>query len=157
MVATVPAMGACLLEICDNPPYQCSSHLNRRLSPTLVSGRQARAAATRDLGGHAMHDNPTPAPRGASYDSSGPAVVIHDLTVNHPAVSSEAARWSTGQRGPAVGADALIDVDLSVFVTQAMAVGAQAIAAAGGVQDTYNLEQPVSYTHLRAHETDSYL
>lgn len=67
-----------------------------------------------------MHDNPTPAPRGASYDSSGPAVVIHDLTVNHPAVCSEAARWSTGQRGPAVGADELADVDLSVFITQAI-------------------------------------
>lgn len=102
-----------------------------------------------------MHDNPTPAPRGASYDSSGPAVVIHDLTVNHPAVCSESARWSTGQRGPAVGADALIDVDLSVFVTQAMAVGAQAIAAAGGVQDTYNLEQLVSDVGSRTAESSA--
>jgi hypothetical protein len=39
-----------------------------------------------------MHDNPNPEPRGASYDSSGPAVVIHDLTVNNPTVCSEAAR-----------------------------------------------------------------
>ena len=102
-----------------------------------------------------MHDNPTPAPRGASYDSSGPAVVIHDLTVNHPAVCSEAARWSTGQRGPAVGADELVGLDLSVFVTQAMAVGAQAIAAAGGVQDTYNLEQLVSDVGTRTAESSA--
>jgi hypothetical protein len=102
-----------------------------------------------------MQDNPTPAPRGASYDSSGPAVIIHDLTVNHPAVCSEAARWSTGQRGPAVGADDLVGVDLSVFVTQAMAVGAQAIAAAGGVQDTYNLEQLVSDVGNRTTESST--
>jgi hypothetical protein len=102
-----------------------------------------------------MHDNPNPEPRGASYDSSGPAVVIHDLTVNNPTVCSEAARWSTGQRGPAVGADALVDVDLSAFVTQAMAVGAQAIAAAGGVQDTYNLEQLVSDVGTRTAETSA--
>ena len=102
-----------------------------------------------------MHDNPNPERRGASYDSSGPAVVIHDLTVNNPTVCSEAARWSTGQRGPAVGADALVDVDLSAFVTQAMAVGAQAIAAAGGVQDTYNLEQLVSDVGTRTAETSA--
>jgi hypothetical protein len=102
-----------------------------------------------------MLDNPTPAPRGASYDSSGPAVVIHDLTVNHPAVCAEASRWSTGQRGPAVGADELADVDLSVFITQTMAVGAQAIAAAGGVQDTYNLEQLVSDVGTRTAETSA--
>jgi len=102
-----------------------------------------------------MHDNPNPAPRGASYDSSGPAVVIHNLTVNNPTVCSEATRWSTGQRGPAVGADALVDVDLSAFVTQAMAVGAQAIAAAGGVQDTYNLEQLVSDVGTRTAETSA--
>ena len=102
-----------------------------------------------------MHDNPNPAPRGASYDGSGPAVVIHDLTVNHPAVCSEAARWATGQRGPAVGTDELADVDLSVFVTQALAVGAQAIAAAGGVQDTYNLEQLVSDVGTRTAQTSA--
>lgn len=102
-----------------------------------------------------MNDNPTTAPRGASYESSGPAVLIHDLTVNHPAVCSEAARWSTGQRGPAVGADVLVGVDLSVFVTQAMAVGAQAIAAAGGVQDTYNLEQLVSDVGTRTAQTSA--
>ena len=79
-----------------------------------------------------MHDNPTPAPRGASYDSSGPAVVIHDLTVNHPAVCSEAARWSTGQRGPAVAADVTVGLALSLFAAQAMAVGSKPLAAAAG-------------------------
>jgi hypothetical protein len=102
-----------------------------------IQAADQRGSDTRSAEVIAMHDNLTRAPSGASYDSSGPALVIHDLTVNNPAVSSEAARWSTGQRGPAVGAGDLTDIDLSIFVTQAIAVGAQAIAAAGGVQDTY--------------------
>jgi len=102
-----------------------------------------------------MHVTPNAAPSGASYDSSGPAVVVHDLTVTNPAVCSEAARWSTGQRGPAVGAKDLTGVDLSIFVTQALAVGAQAIAVAGGVQDTYNLEQLVSDVGTRTAQTSA--
>ena len=91
--------------------------------------------------------------RGASYDSTTPAVLIHDLLITHSAVCSEAVRWSTGQRGPAVAAPQMADVDLSAFVTQALAVGAQAIASAGGVQDTFNLEQLVTDVGARTAES----
>lgn len=80
---------------------------------------------------------------GATYDAAAPAVVIAGLTVTHPVVTSEAQRWSTGARGAAMAAGAMDGADLTAFVEQALAVGAQAISVAGGTQDTYNLEQLV--------------
>ena len=77
----------------------------------------------------------------AHYERSTPAVVIDALAITHPAVCTEALRWSTGARGPAVSADELEGSDLSGFATQAMIVGAQAISVAGSTQDTVNLEQ----------------
>ena len=55
----------------------------------------------------------------------------------------EACRWSTGQRGPAVEPEALVDVDLSPYVRQALSVGVQAIAAAGSSQDKQEFQQLV--------------
>ncbi len=46
------------------------------------------------------------------YDRSTPAVVIDALAITHPAVCTEALRWSTGARGPAVSADDLEETDL---------------------------------------------
>jgi hypothetical protein len=91
----------------------------------------------------------------ASYDASTPAVVITDLTVTHPAVCMEARRWSTGQRGPAVGAEDLSGADLGVFVTQALVVGAQAITTAGGVQDTFDLERLVAEVGTKTVESSA--
>ncbi len=80
----------------------------------------------------------------AHYDRGVPAVVIRALAVNDPAVVAESRRWSTGQRGAAVGEEIMVGVDLSTFVAQALIVGAHAIGTAGGVQDTFNLERLVS-------------
>ncbi len=84
------------------------------------------------------------APLRACYDRATAAVVIRDLAVNDRAVVAESRRWSAGQRGPAVGEEDMADVELSTFVTQAVIVGAHAIGSAGGIQDTFNLEQLVS-------------
>ncbi|MGH9248343.1 MAG: Fis family transcriptional regulator [Acidimicrobiales bacterium] len=93
------------------------------------------------------------APPDAYYDSSTPAVVVQNLAVTDPTVVSESRRWSTGQRGAAVNADEMSGADLSAFVTQAMVVGAHAIGSAGGVQDTFNLEQLVTDVGTRTAES----
>jgi hypothetical protein len=80
----------------------------------------------------------------ATYDPATPAVLIRHLTVTDQAVCAEATRWSTGARSTTAAAGDLAGADLTAFVTQALAVGAQAIAGAGGVQDTYNLERLVT-------------
>ncbi len=97
--------------------------------------------------------NTEPAPRGATYDAARPAVVITSLHVTHPVVTSEALRWSTGVRGPAVAASEMDGADITAFVNQSLIVGAQAIATAGGAQDTYNLEQLVQDVGARTAES----
>lgn len=77
----------------------------------------------------------------ATYDPATSTIKVSELSVNQPAVTQEALRWSTGTRGQAVPGDELRDCDLTPFVIQALTVGATAISAAGGAQDTYNLEQ----------------
>ncbi|MFX4288308.1 hypothetical protein ACQBJO_06780 [Janibacter sp. G349] len=76
-----------------------------------------------------------------SYDAATSTIIVTDLQVNQPAVTQEALRWSTGNRGAAVTGSDLEGHDLAPFVIQALTVGATAINAAGGAQDTYNLEQ----------------
>ncbi|EWT03343.1 Fis family transcriptional regulator [Intrasporangium oryzae NRRL B-24470] len=91
-----------------------------------------------------MIENPSRTVPAASFDPVAGAVVITDLTVADKAVATEALRWSTGRRGSAVPAQQMVGVDLGGFVTQALAVGAQAIACAGGAQDTFELERLVA-------------
>ena len=91
-----------------------------------------------------MNENPSPTPAAASFDPVAGAVVITDLRVADKAVATEALRWSTGRRGVAVRAQEMVGVDLGGFVTQALAVGAQAISCAGGAQDTFELERLVA-------------
>ena len=62
----------------------------------------ARAAA-RDSQEATM--TPT-ASAGARFDARIPAVVVTDVKLTHPTVTTEALRWSTGARGPAVAAAA---------------------------------------------------
>lgn len=89
------------------------------------------------------------------YERTGPAVLIESLSVNDPTVVSESRRWSKGKRGPAVGEEEIAGADLSVFVSQALVVGAHAIGTAGGVQDTFNLEHLVTDVGARTAESTS--
>ncbi|WP_353508385.1 Fis family transcriptional regulator [Intrasporangium sp.] len=88
-----------------------------------------------------MSDRISMTPAAASFDPDAPAVVIRDLTVTDSEVVTEARRWSTGSRGPAVTEDGMDGADLTPFVAQALAVGARAIASAGAAQDTFELEK----------------
>jgi len=90
---------------------------------------------------------------GAYYDTDTPAVVIRSIVVNDPAVVAESRRWSTGQRGAAVGEQDMVGIDLSTFVSQALVVRAHAIGTAGGVQDTFNLERLISDVGARTAES----
>ncbi len=81
---------------------------------------------------------------GASFDPATPAVVIEHLTVTDSEVVTEARRWSTGSRGASVSAEEMGGAELGPFVTQALAVGARAIASAGAAQDTYELEKLIA-------------
>lgn len=90
-----------------------------------------------------------PTDHGARYDGSVPAIRITDMLLTHPAVTTEALRWSSGSRGAAVAAAEMDGADVTAYVEQAVIVGAQAIAAAGSTQDTFNLEQLVQDVGVR--------
>ncbi len=89
----------------------------------------------------------------AHCDPDAPALIIEQLAISDAEVLMEARRWSTGRRGQVVELEALADADLSVFVRQALAVGARAIAGAGDAQDTYQLEQLVHEVGTRTVES----
>ncbi len=84
------------------------------------------------------------------FHATGPAVHISNLSIAHPAVTSEALRWSTGRRGKAVSADELEGVDLRAYAEQAFVIGAQAITAAGGAQETAGLAALIDQLGERA-------
>lgn len=99
-----------------------------------------------------MTNEHAPSAGRVAYDPTTPALIITDLTVEHPAITQEALRWPTGSRGPAVAAGDLVDVDLTAFAVQALTVGATAITAAGGAQDSHNLEQLIHDVGARTAE-----
>lgn len=75
-------------------------------------------------------------------DDANGTVVIDHLTVRDKDVAREARRWTTGERGPVVDdPEALAGADLSEFVTEAVKIGAHALAATGQSQDARALEQ----------------
>lgn len=102
-----------------------------------------------------MSDTTIHTPGAATFDPSLPAVVIEHLALTDSEVVTEARRWSTGRRGATVAAAEMGEADLSVFVTQAMAVGARAIAGAGSAQDTFDLERLVTEVGTKTVESSA--
>ncbi|MDN5796951.1 MAG: hypothetical protein L0H79_14495 [Intrasporangium sp.] len=101
-----------------------------------------------------MSDRPTTTPPAAvAFDAATPAVVIDHLTVTDSEVVTEARRWSTGTRGATLGADEMASAELAPFVTQALGVGARAIASAGSAQDTFELEKLITEVGTRTVES----
>jgi hypothetical protein len=80
----------------------------------------------------------------AYYDDSASAVMITEVTITDPSVVAEAMHWSSGQRGGMCDPGGLAGVDLSPFVRQALNIGVQAIALAGGAQDKFELKQLIN-------------
>lgn len=69
-------------------------------------------------------------------------LIITDLVVTDSAVVREAARWTDGVRGPAVSdPERLGAADLSAFATEAVAIGAHALAATGQTAEVRAIEQ----------------
>ena len=102
-----------------------------------------------------MSDHGTRTSGGASFDPATPAVVIEQLTVTDSEVVTEARRWSTGSRGASVPAEEMAGAELRPFVTQALAVGARAIASAGAAQDTYELEKLIAEVGTRTAQSST--
>ncbi|WP_347353983.1 Fis family transcriptional regulator [Intrasporangium sp.] len=109
-----------------------------------------------------MSDRTITTPAAVSFDAATPAVVIDHLTVTDSEVVAQARRWAAGTRSAAVGADGAArddgadgmgSTDLAPFVTQALGIGARAIASAGAAQDTFELERLVSEVGTRTVES----
>ena len=83
-------------------------------------------------------------PNTAHLDIAANAVVINQLTVQDKDLTREAQRWTTGERGPVIDdADVLAAADMSVFVTEALKIGAHALSATGQSQDSRALERMI--------------
>lgn len=80
----------------------------------------------------------------AHFDADGPALVVDHLTLHDPGVVAEARRWPTGRRGAAATTAEMAGCDLTAYVSQAVIVGAHAIATAGGAQEAYRLDALVA-------------
>ena len=102
-----------------------------------------------------MTTQATPTPNPASFDAAAMAVVITGLTITDPSVVAEARRWSEGRRGAAVPAETMDGADLSAFVSHTIAVGSQAVALAGGAQDTFELERLIHEVTTRTAESSA--
>ena len=87
------------------------------------------------------------------FDRTGPTIVVQNLAVTDPAVVAEAHFWAEGHRGPATTSEQLVEADLSNYVVQALAVGAQAIGTAGGVQQSYDIKDLVTEVSERTQQS----
>jgi len=76
------------------------------------------------------------------FDTTAPAVVISSLTIRDSTVVREARHWTTGRRAQAVeDPDQLADANLTPFVTEALLLGARALAATASTAEARVLEQ----------------
>lgn len=78
------------------------------------------------------------------FTESFDGVVIHRLAIQDADVAREARRWTHGARGPVVDDEAALSgADLSAFVTEAVKIGAHALAATGQAQESQALERMI--------------
>jgi len=88
-----------------------------------------------------MTDNHT----GARFDETGRALLVENLRVDDAAVLREARRWTTGVRAEALDDTAeLAGADITTFATEALSLGARALAATAQSVETRALEKLVS-------------
>lgn len=88
-----------------------------------------------------MHQNH----RGARFDETGRLLLVHDLAIRDEAVLREACRWTTGVRAEMVDDEAaLADADVTAFATEAMTLGARALAATAQTVEARALERMVA-------------
>ncbi len=76
----------------------------------------------------------------ATFGPTGDAITIDGLVVDDADIITEARRWTGGERGPAVSDTTALDgADVTRFVTEALGLGARAIAATGQAQESQAL------------------
>lgn len=73
----------------------------------------------------------------AHFDDRATAVVIKQVTIRDANVVREAQRWTTGERGLVVeDIEQLAQADLTVYVTEALRLGAHALSVTGQAQES---------------------
>lgn len=79
---------------------------------------------------------------GAHFDETCTAVVIDRVTVRDKDTAREAQRWTSGERGRIVDdPGVLAAADLSEFITEAVKIGAHALAATGQAQEAQAIDR----------------
>ena len=82
---------------------------------------------------------------GARFEpAAGPhgAIVVENITITEESVVREAHHWATGRRGDSCEtSDELALADLTSFVTEAVVLGARALAATAQTSETRAVEQ----------------
>jgi hypothetical protein len=80
----------------------------------------------------------------AHFDETGTCVVVEALVLQDHNVVQEARRWTTGQRGPIVDdSQELNNADLTSFATEAMLLGARALAATAQTTESRAIERMI--------------
>lgn len=98
-----------------------------------------------------MNDNSANPKRAARFTNNASALEIVGLTLDDREVIQEARRWTQGERGPvADSAETLASADLTRFVTEAIGLGARAIAATGQAQESQALSHLIKDVGDRA-------
>ncbi|CAM3591353.1 Fis family transcriptional regulator [Mycobacterium frederiksbergense] len=81
-------------------------------------------------------------PKGAHLDADHATIVIKQMSIQDKDVIQEAQRWTAGERGEIVDdPEVLAGADLSVFVAEAVKIGAHALSVTGQSQDARALER----------------
>lgn len=84
-------------------------------------------------------------PAGAQLDATGRLLLVHDLTIDDSAVIREARRWTSGVRAESVDDEStLAGADVTAFATEALTLGARALAATGQTVEARALERIVA-------------
>jgi hypothetical protein len=83
-------------------------------------------------------------PKGAHLDVERTMIVIKQMSIHDNDVTREAQRWTSGERGEIIDdPEVLAGADLSVFVAEAVKIGAHALSATGQSQDARALERMI--------------
>lgn len=91
----------------------------------------------------------------ALISDGGRALEINQLKIEDRDVIQEACRWTTGERGPVVDEADLDGADVTRFVTEAIGLGARAIAATGQAQETQALSHLIKDAGDRANKAST--
>jgi hypothetical protein len=76
----------------------------------------------------------------AVFRPTGDSITIDKLVIDDADTIAEASRWTGGKRGPVVTDTTILDgADVTRFVTEALGLGARAIAATGQAQESQAL------------------